>query len=154
MTLDTEGDLRAWLDELRALQPEVLAERLNHTWAEDASQRLREYVGGGPLTNYLRARSGQTRESVRATWNALGGTLSASGPGLAIQEEGGVIKPRQGLWLTFRLYQPWDGKEPTGNWVRARQVKIPARHMVRDAATQALDVLGDHLDTILGGLTT
>lgn len=153
MSLDVQGDLRAWLADLQRLRPEVLAERLNHAWADEASARLREYTGGGPVTAYLRMRSGKLRDSVQATWNAQGGTLSASGPGLTFLEDGGTIKPKKGKWLTFRIHEAWDGEQATGPWVRMREVTIPARHMVRDAATQALDTLGDHLDTILGGLT-
>lgn len=154
MSFEVDGDLRAWLADLQQLQPEALAARLNHAWADEGAQRLREYVGGGPVTAYLRMRSGNLRDNVQATWNAQGGTLGTSGPGLNFLEDGGTIKPRKGKWLTFRIHEPWDGKEATGPWVRARQVTIPARHMVRDAAVQALDTLGDHLDTILGGLAS
>ena len=152
MSLDVQGDLRDWLRELQALQPETLAARLNHAWADAGAQRLREYVGGGPVTTYLRLRSGAARDSVRGTWNAQGGTLEASGPGMALNEEGGTIRAKAGKWLTFRIHEPHDGPQATGPWVRVRQVRIPARHPVRDAAMQALDTLGDHLDTILGGL--
>lgn len=153
MSLEVEGDLRAWLAEIARLHPEQVATQLNHAWADEAEARLQEYVGGGPVTNYLRLRSGAARDSVEASWNAGGGELSASGPGLNLLEEGGVIRAKPGGWLTFRIHEPWDGAQPTGNWVRVRQVRIPARHMVRDAAIQALDTLGDHLDTILGGLS-
>lgn len=157
MTLDVQGDLRDWLRELDTLRPERVAQRLNHEWADDARERLREYVAGGPVTNYLRLRSGAARDSVQATSDAQGGAVSATGPGMNVLEEGtailpgGVIKPRTGLYLTFRIRQPWDGAQATGPWVRVREVRIKPRHMVRDAAVQAFDALGDHLDSILGG---
>ncbi|MBB5234471.1 hypothetical protein [Deinococcus budaensis] len=152
MSFEVEGDLRALIQDVQTL-PEQLTTGLNHAWADEASRRLREYVGGGPVTSYLRMRSGAARDSVQATWNAQGASLSVSGPGMNFLEEGGTIRPRKGKYLTFRIREPWDGEQATGPWIRARQVKIPARHMVRDAAVQALDTLGDHLDFILGGLT-
>lgn len=149
MTLDVQGDLRALIADVQAHRPERLTAAINRQWAQEGAARLREYVGGGPMTTYLTARSGKARDSVRASWNAGGARLSASGPGMALQEEGGTILPRRGRWLTFRLRQPWDGAEPTGQWIRTRKVKIPARHMVRDAATQALDDLPTFLDFAL-----
>lgn len=151
MSLEIEGDLRAILNEIAQFAPDHLTPALNQAWAKEGAARLREYVGGGPVTNYLTMRSGAARDSVQATSDAHGGTLSASGPGMTYLEDGGVIRPRNGLYLTFRLHEPWDGAEPTGNWVRVRQVNIPARHMVKDAAEQALDVLNDELARILGG---
>ena len=151
MSLEVDGDLRDWLAEIDALRPERLTLALNQAWAKNAAERLREYVGGGPVTRYLTFRSGAARESVQASADRQGGTLSASGPGLPYLEDGGIIRPKKGLWLTFRLHEPWDGAEPTGRWVRARQVKIPARHMVRDAAEQALDALDLEFSRIIGG---
>ncbi|MDV6376244.1 hypothetical protein [Deinococcus arenicola] len=147
--LTVQGDLRTWLAELDRLRS--LPVRLNQGWAEDAAEQARKNLGGKGNTAYLRLRSGATRASVTVTANAGGATLSAGGPGLNFQEDGGVIKPKRGKWLTFRIHEPSDGPQATGPWVRVRQVRIPARHPVRDAALYALDHLGDHLDSILGG---
>ena len=91
---------------------------------------------------------GMARRVLMAT--ATGGTLSASSPGMELLEEGGVITPKRGEYLTFRLYNAWDGAEPTGEWIRTRRVTIKARHPVRDAAQQALDLLPDFLSDLLG----
>lgn len=149
MSLEVTGDLRALLQDVRNQAPDRLAVRLNQAWADEASQRLREYVGGGPMTTYLTARSGQARDNVRAAFSATGASVTASGPGMALQESGGTILPRNGQYLTFRLHQPWDGREPTGEWIRTRKVTIPARHMVRDAGNQALELMPDFLERLL-----
>lgn len=150
MSFEVDGDLRAILAELAELHPDRLTSELNERWADEGAARLREYVGGGPVTNYLTARSGGTRDSVMAQATATGGTLSASSPGMELLEEGGVITPKRGEYLTFRLYNAWDGAEPTGEWIRTRRVTIKARHPVRDAAQQALDLLPDFLSDLLG----
>lgn len=151
MSLDVQGSIEQMLREVRALQPARLTLALNRQWSEDAARRLRDNVGGGPGTRYLRARSGSTRARVRSTFNATGGSLSVSGPGVEIQEEGGEIRPKNGKYLTFRLYAAGDGAVATGPWIRTRKVRIRARHMVRDAAQNALEHLGDHLNATLGG---
>lgn len=153
MTLEVQGDLRALLDELRHQQSGRLTLALNRAWAEEAARRVRQNVGGGPGTAYLRMRSGSTRNSVQTTANSQGATVSASGPGISLQEDGGTITAKRGKWLTFRVYRPSDGPVATGPWRRVRQVRIRAKHPVRDAAMQALDTLGPHLDAILGGLS-
>lgn len=147
--MEVQGDLNVWLREINRLRS--MPARLNQQWAEDAAEQARKNLGGKGDTAYLRMRSGNTAASVTAGADAQGASVSASGPGLNFQEDGGVIKPRNGLWLTFRIHEPSDGMQATGPWVRVRQVRIPARHPMRDAALYALDHLGDHLDSILGG---
>lgn len=143
MTLNIEGDLRALIRDVEQQLPDRVTAEVNARWADAAAERLREYVGGGPMTRYLTARTGAARQSVTATHTSAGGTISATGPGMNLLEEGtaglpgGAIRPRRGKWLTFRLRNPWDGAEATGNWVRVRQVRLRPRHMVRDAALQA-----------------
>lgn len=149
MTLSWDGELRDLITDVDRHRPERLAPRINHDWAQDAAARAREYLGGGPMTRYLTARSGRARASVRATSNAQGAQLTATAAGLNLLEDGGTIQARPGGWLTFRLSQPWDRDTPTGRWVRTRQVRIPARHMIRDAGDQAADRLPDFLDFAL-----
>lgn len=147
--MEVQGDLRVWLAEINRLRS--LPTRLNQQWAQDAAGQARKNLGGSGSTAYLRMRTGATRASVRVTVTATGATLSASAPGLSFQEDGGVIRPKRGKWLTLRIHEPSDGAQATGPWVRVRQVRIPARHPVRDAALHALNHLGDHLDSMLGG---
>lgn len=148
MTLEIQGDLRALIRDVERQLPAHITAEVNTRWADAAAERLREYVGGGPMTRYLTARTGAARQSVTATHASAGSTISATGPGMEILEEGtarlpgGAIRPRRGKWLTFRLRNPWDGAEATGNWVRVRQVRLRPRHMVRDAALQATAHLG------------
>ncbi|CAM3268267.1 hypothetical protein DESA109040_05905 [Deinococcus saxicola] len=151
MSFEVQGSIEQMLREVRALHPARLTLALNRQWAEDAAERLRDNVSGGPGSRYLQARSGKTRGRVRSTFNASGGSLSVSGPGTEIQEEGGTILPKNGKYLTFRLYAAGDGAVATGPWIRTRKVRIRAKHMVRDAAQDALKGLGDHLNATLGG---
>jgi hypothetical protein len=150
VTLEVQGNMQALLNDVQAHFPDRLTAEINRRWADAGAQRLREFVGGGPVTNYLTARSGRSRDSVQATFSAQGGTLSASGPGIPIQEDGGTIRPKApNGWLTFRIHQPGDGARATGRWVRTRQVRIRPRHMVRDAAQQALGLVPAFLDFAL-----
>lgn len=149
MTLDIQGNLGALIRDVQRWRPDTLTAQVNRAWADEASERLRGYVGGGPMSTYLTARSGDARKAVRATVTARGAVLSATGPGMTFLEDGGTILPRRGKYLTFRLHQPGDGRVATGQWIRTRKVVIPARHMVRDAGDQASDLLPTYLARLL-----
>lgn len=155
MTLDVQGDLRDWLREAQALHPDRLQPELNERWAQSAAEHLRDFVGGGPVTHYLTFRTGGAQRSVQATASATRATVSVTGPGMNVLEEGtgilpsGAITPKAGRYLTFRIHRPWDGAEATGPWIRTTRVVIKPRYMVRDAATQALQGLDGWLDDLL-----
>lgn len=147
--LSTTGSIDAMLASLDRLNPQVVSQRLNALWAKDAKGKLTEKYQDGPGGRYYTSRTGGTRDKVRAVATATGGELSATGPGVRANELGAVIKAAPGRWLTFRLYNPTDTSERTGNWVRVRQVTLIAKHAVRDSGDEATRALQIHLQEVL-----
>lgn len=145
--------------------PETLSRRINRDLARDGELRLKEKYSGGPMSRYLTARSGKTREQVRGVVVGDAAVISVSGPQVQLLEEGGTITPKKGTpvrnrqgqilryipFLRFRLYEPQDTDTATGRWVMARRVTITARHPVRDSALEALGDVGLFLAQHLRG---
>jgi len=147
--LQTTGSIDAMLASLDRLNPQVVSQRLNARWAAEAEKKLKaKYVEGGS-GNYYTLRTGGTRARVRAAVTLTGGELSVSGPGVRANEYGATIRAKAGNWLTFRLYNPGDTTERTGNWVRVRQVVLKPKHAVRDSAQEALADLKLHLQEVI-----
>lgn len=149
--LTTTGSIDAMLASLDRLMPQVVSQKLNVLWAADAEKKLKEKYadGGGGGGNYYTLRSGATRNSVRAEVTPTGAVLSASGPGVQANEYGATITAKAGNWLTFRLFNPGDTTQATGNWVRVRQVVLKPKHAVQDSAEEALAELPLHLQEVL-----
>ncbi len=147
--LSSTGSIDAMLASLDRLNPQVLSQRLNTVWAKDAEKNLKAAYQDGPGGRYYTSRTGGTRNKVRAVATATGGELSVSGPGVRANEYGAVIKAAPGRWLTFRLYNPGDTSECTGNWVRVRQVTLKPKHAVRDSGDEATRALRIHLQEVL-----
>lgn len=146
--LAVTGSIDAMLASLDRLNPQVVSARLNVLWAVDAEKKLKEkYAQGGG--NYYTLRSGASRNSVRAQVTPTGAELSVSGPGVQANEYGATITAKAGNWLTFRLFNPGDTTQATGNWVRVRQVVLKPKHAVRDSAEEALADLPLHLGEVL-----
>ncbi|ULH17353.1 hypothetical protein MF271_19375 (plasmid) [Deinococcus sp. KNUC1210] len=145
MDLQAEGSIDAMLASIDRLNPQLVSNRLNTLWAEDAEARLKEKFEDGPSERYYTSRSGASRRSIHAEVTATGGVLSVSGPGVRANEFGADIEAKAGNWLTFRLFNPGDTDERTGNWVRVRKVTLKAKHAVRDSADEALAALQIHL---------
>lgn len=146
--LTTTGSIDAMLAHLDRLTLPRVSERLNTLWAADAEQALKAKYAEGSGGNYYTLRSGRTRATVHGTATPTGGTLSVHGPGVRANEYGAVIKARPGRWLTFRLMQPGDTTQATGNWVRVRQVVLNSKHAVQDSAEEALHTLKIHLQEV------
>ncbi|AZI45330.1 hypothetical protein EHF33_20690 (plasmid) [Deinococcus psychrotolerans] len=146
-------------------RPETLSRQINRDLARDGELRLKEKYSGGPMSRYLTARSGKTREQVRGIVIGDAAVISVSGPQVQLLEDGGTIVPKKGTpvrnrqgqilryipFLRFRLYEPQDTDTPTGRWVMARRVTIQARHPVRDTALEVLGDVGLFLDQHLRG---
>ena len=147
--LAVTGSIDAMLASLDRLNPQVVSQKLNALWAADAGKKLAEKYADGGGGNYYTLRSGATRNSIRAEVTPNGAVLSASGPGVRANEEGATITARAGNWLTFRLFNPGDTTQATGNWVRVRQVVLKPKHAVRDSAEEALAGLQIHLNEVL-----
>ena len=140
-------DLNAWAQAMKVGTLNQPARELNREWKDNAVLRLKEKYSGGPMSRYLTARSGKTRRNVRGRLVTGGAELSVSGPGVFLQEFGGIILPKKGTrlrngrmipYLTFRLFQPQDTSKPTGRWVRVRSATIRAKYPARDSAREAL----------------
>jgi|GEM_PF-5599673 len=120
----------------------VLHEDLR-AWAREALRLARERATGGPSDRrYLHARRGTYARAIRAHVTRNEATLSVTHVGARVHEYGAVIRPTRGRYLTFRLYRPGDTTRPTGRWVRARQVVIPARRIITRSGDDALRILG------------
>ncbi|GGR16768.1 hypothetical protein [Deinococcus ruber] len=143
--LSVTGSIDAMLESVDRLNPQLVSNHLNTLWAEDAETRLKAKFADGPSRRYYTSRSGDSRRSVHAQVTATGAELSVTGPGVRANEFGATIKAKAGNWLTFRLFNPGDTDERTGNWVRVRKVTLKARHAVRDSADEALAALQSHL---------
>lgn len=63
-----------------------------------------------------------------------------------VHEFGATIRPRKGPYLVFRLWNFSDTTEPTGPWVRARQVTIPPRPFLGPAAERAVDHWDEYVE--------
>ncbi|WP_407540232.1 hypothetical protein Q0M94_02180 [Deinococcus radiomollis] len=147
--LAVTGSIDAMLASLDRHMPQVISEKLNVLWAADAEKKLKEKYAEGGGGNYYTLRSGASRNSVRATVTPTGAELSVSGPGVQANEYGATITAKAGNWLTFRLFNPGDTTQATGNWVRVRQVVLKPKHAVRDSAEEALAELQIHLNEVL-----
>jgi len=147
--LSSTGSIDAMLASLDRLNPQVISQRLNTVWAKDAEKNLKAAYQDGPGGRYYTSRTGGTRSRIRASAAPSGAELSVSGPGVRANEYGAVIKAAPGRWLTFRLYNPTDTSERTGNWVRVRQVTLKAKHAVRDSGDEATRALRIHLQEVL-----
>ena len=147
--LTTTGSIDAMLASLDRHMPQVISQQLNVLWAADAEKKLKEKYAEGGGGNYYTLRSGASRNSVRVQVTATGALLSVSGPGVRANEYGATIRAKQGNWLTFRLSNPGDTTERTGNWVRVHQVMLKPKHAVRDSAEEALAELRIHLMEVL-----
>jgi hypothetical protein len=147
--LAVTGSIDAMLASIDRLMPEVISQKLNVLWAADAERKLKEKYAEGGGGNYYTLRSGASRNSVRGVATPAEATLSVSGPGVVANEYGATITAKAGNWLTFRLFNPGDTTERTGNWVRVRQVVLKPKHAVRDSAEEALAELQIHLQEVL-----
>lgn len=56
-----------------------------------------------------------------------------------------VIRPVRKPYLVFRLWNPSDTSAPSGPWVRARQVIIPARPFLRPAVEAAVRLWPEYI---------
>jgi hypothetical protein len=147
--LAVTGSIDAMIASVDRLMPQVISQKLNARWASQASTYLHEKYHDGAGGNYYTSRSGNTRETIRATPTATGAELSVSGPGVRANEYGATIQAKQGNWLTFRLNQPGDTDQPTGNWIRVRQVVLKPKHAVRDSGDRATRELRHYLEGVL-----
>jgi phage gpG-like protein len=86
--------------------------------------RLRESIRKGPYKQYTPGGYGEQRVYSNLIYSR-------------VHEYGATIVPKRGPYLVFRLWQFSDTTEPTGPWVRARRVEIPARPYLMPAARDA-----------------
>ena len=147
--LTTTGSIDAMIASLDRHMPQMISQKLNALWAADAERKLKEKYAEGGGGNYYTLRSGASRNSVRAQVTPTGAELSVSGPGVQANEYGATITAKAGNWLTFRLFNPGDTTQATGNWVRVRQVVLKPKHAVQDSAEEALAELQIHLQEVL-----
>lgn len=106
---------------------------------DDVVLRARENVSLGRPG--LIPRTGRLRDSIQKgpykqlTPNSYGEQRVYSNLVYArVHEYGAVIAPKRGPYLVFRLWNFSDTTQPTGPWVRARRVEIPARPYLGPAA--------------------
>jgi phage gpG-like protein len=105
--------------------------------------RLRDSIQKGPYKQYSPGSYGEQRVYSNLIYSR-------------VHEYGAVITPKRGPFLVFRLWQFSDTDHPTGPWVRARRVEIPARPYLmpaaRDAARNWPDYVRETMTYIRGQL--
>ncbi len=105
--------------------------------------RLRDSIQKGPYRQYTPGGYGEQRVYSNLIYSR-------------VHEYGAIITPKRGPYLVFRLWNFHDTDYPTGPWVRARKVEIPARPYLmpaaRDAARNWPDYVREALRYIKGQL--
>lgn len=140
----TPDDLARLTRRLEALAPEGVAVALNRRWAREAARTAKAKFNTG---NYLKARTGRTRDRLTAVPTKNGAILRMIGPGAVVLEHGtdhlpgGVIRPKRGHYLRFR--------NASGTIVYARSVRIRGRHQIRDAGDETTARLEDFVTEVL-----
>lgn len=92
----------------------------------------------------LKVRSGHLRRSIKSTikerHKEIVGTLSNNVIYAGIHEYGGVIKPKKGKYLTFKVGD---------RWVKVTSVKIPARPFIRPAIEDNLTKIVNIIEDVI-----
>lgn len=119
----------------------TLQDRTLTAWADRAAAFARRNAVLGALnSNYLNRRSGLYQNNIFGKVTGPdAAVLSVTHPGAVSNEIGAVIRPVRAQYLRFRLYRPGDRTVPTGNWVRARMVTIPARMTITKSGLEAVN---------------
>lgn len=91
----------------------------------------------------LRTRSGRFMKSLKLTQNKRGQFvtgMSLSFPRIpgTVLNDGALIRPRKGKYLTFRLMKDTDTTVATGQFVRVKQVLIRPTHWADKAQAKAV----------------
>lgn len=126
---------------------------------DDVQARARESVAGTPGRSGLYSRTGALYRSIKKgpyfQWRPGGvgkQKVFSNHPGARVQELGATIRAVHKPFLVFRIWEPWDVTEPTGPWVRVRQVTVPPRPFLGPAATWATKLWDDYMSRALRNL--
>lgn len=117
--------------------------------ADDVVKQARDNIDTGRVG--LNRRSGRLTNSLRVmryVQPSSGGvgsvTIGSNTPYAAIHEEGGIIRPKRGQYLTFQVQ---------GRWVRVKQVTIPARPYLKPAVADRSSNFSEYINNSLAELT-